>query len=40
MRNTYPSDITREEFEMIREELEKVSKSLFSIFTKEQKVIS
>ena len=26
MRNTYPSDITREEFEMIREELEKVSK--------------
>ena len=29
MRNTYPSDITsREEFEMIREELEKVSKEL------------
>ena len=26
MRNTYPSDITREEFEMIREELEKVRK--------------
>ena len=26
MRNTYPSDTTREEFEMIREELEKVSK--------------
>ena len=31
MRNTYPSDITREEFEMIREELEKVSKKNTSV---------